>query len=157
MTVLERFARFSDRLFDRVRDRRAFTLSDDIAVDGNLEPLRGQEYAVLVTFRRDGEAVPSPVWFGIDDAGRAYVKTRGDVGKVKRLRNDSRVLMAPSNMRGKPTGPPIRATARLLPEDEWAHAEATLAAAYGTGRKLSERVLGGPDSMAAYIEITPGR
>jgi hypothetical protein len=45
----------------------------------------------------------------------------------------------------------------VLPEAEWARAEAILTAAYGVGRKLSERVLGGPEELAAYIEITPGR
>ena len=157
MSVFERFARLSDRMFDRMRDKRAFTLTDANAVDGDFESLRGHAYAVLVTYRRNGEAMPSPVWFGVDDAGTAYVKTRDDVGKVKRLRNDSRVLIARSNSRGKPTGPAIKGTGRVLPQSEWAHAEATIEAAYGTTRKMSERVLGGPAELAAYIEIRPGR
>ena len=44
-----------------------------------------------------------------------------------------------------------------LPTEEWAHAKKTLAAAYGAGRKMSERVVGGPRDMGAYIEITSGR
>ena len=157
MSVFERFARLSDRMFDRMRDKRAFSLTDANAIDGDFESLRGEAYAVLVTFRRSGEAMPSPIWFGLDDAGNAYVKTRHDVGKVKRLRNDSRVLIAPSNARGKPTGPAIKGTGRLLPQSEWAHAEEAIEAAYGTARKMSERVLGGPEELAAYIEISPGR
>jgi PPOX class probable F420-dependent enzyme len=157
MTAFERLARFSDRMFDRLRDKRAFTLTDNNAIDGDFESLRGHKYAVVVTFRRSGDVVPSPVWFGVDEKGNAYVKTRHDAGKVKRLRNDSRALMALSNTRGKPTGPAIRGTGRVLPREEWPHAEEALAAAYGTGRKISERVLGGPEEMGAYIEITPGR
>lgn len=157
MSGFERMARFGDRVFDRLRDRRAFTISDKTAIDADFGSLRGHRYAVLVTFRRSGDPVPTPVWFGVDDRGRAYVKTRHDAGKVMRLRNDSRVLIAPSTTRGKPVGPAIRGTARVLPEEEWPPAEATLAAAYGTGRKLSERVIGGPDELAAYIQITPGR
>src|SRR5687768_8530199 len=88
MSSSERMARFSDRVFDRLRDKRAFALTEARAVDGDLDSLRGHKYAVLVTFRRDGEAVPSPVWFGVDAAGRAYLKTRYDAAKVKRLRND---------------------------------------------------------------------
>jgi uncharacterized protein len=157
MSASERLARFSDRMFDRLRDKRAFTLTDDNAIDGDFESLRGHKYAVVVTFRRDGDAVPSPVWFGVDETGKAYLRTRHDAGKVKRLGNDSRALIARSNIRGKPTGPAIRGTGRVLPKDEWPHAEEMLAAAYGTGRKISERVLGGPEEMGGYIEIVPGR
>lgn len=156
MTVLERFARVTDRIFDRLRDRRAFTLTDEAATDGDFEELRGRPYAVLVTFRRNGEAMPSPVWFAVE-RGRVYVKTARDVGKVKRLRRDSRVLLAPSNVRGKPLGPAVRGTGRLLPAEEWPRAEETLAAAYGASRRISERVLGSSEEAAVYIEITPGR
>lgn len=157
MTAFERMARLGDRVFDRLRDKRAFALSENDAVDGDFESVRGQEYAVLVTFRRNGEAVPSPIWPGVDERGNVYLKTRHDVGKVKRIANDSRVLIAPSSLRGKPTGPAVRGTARVLPPDEWAHAEQTLAAAHGATRKMSERVLGGPEELAAYVEIRPGR
>jgi uncharacterized protein len=111
---------------------------------------------VVVTFRRNGDAVPSPVWFGVDEEGIVYLKTRHNAGKVKRLRHDSRTLIAPSTIRGKPTGPAIRAIGRVLSEEEWAHAEETLAAAYGTGRSILDGVLGGPEDMDAYIQVTPG-
>jgi PPOX class probable F420-dependent enzyme len=157
MNILERFARFNDGVFDRLRDKQAFTLDEEYAVDGDFAALRGHTYALVVTFRRNGDAVPSPAWFAIDERGVAFVKTRHDAGKVKRLRNDPRVLLAPSNVRGKPAGRAVRATGRVLPEEEWPHAVATLVAAYGLGRKVSERVLGGPGLPAAYLEITSGR
>jgi uncharacterized protein len=157
MSASERIARFSDRMFDRLRDKRAFTLTDDNAIYGDFDSLRGHKYAVVVTFRGNGDAVPSPVGVGVDETGDAYLKTRHDAGKVKRLRNDSRALIARSNMRSKPKGPAIRGTGRVLPKEEWPHAEETLAAAYGTRRRISERVLGGPEEMGGYIQITPGR
>jgi hypothetical protein len=40
---------------------------------------------------------------------------------------------------------------------EWPHAEATLAAGYGWGRRIYERLFGGPKEVSAYVEITPGR
>jgi PPOX class probable F420-dependent enzyme len=144
-------------MFDRLRDKRAFALTEDDAIDAELESLRGNTYAVLVTFRRDGDPVPSPVWFAVDDAGLAYVKTRHDAGKVKRLRNDPRVLIAPSSSRGKPAGRAIKASGRVLPHDEWAHAERVLAAAYGSSRAITERLIGGPDELAAYLEIRRDR
>lgn len=155
MALVERIARFGDRVFDRLRDQRAFALSYEGATDGDLEGLRNHKYALLVTFRRSGEAVPSPVWFGIGDGGHAYVKSADGVGKVKRIRGDSRVLVAPCNARGKPVGPAVRGRARLLPKPEWEHAERTLAAAYGPTRTSFERILGGPEDSAVYIEITP--
>ncbi|HEX7168326.1 MAG TPA: PPOX class F420-dependent oxidoreductase [Acidimicrobiales bacterium] len=155
MTPFERMARLADRMFDRMRDERAFDVGEADAVVGDFESLRGRTYAVLVTFRRSGEAVPSPVWIGVDGSGKAYVKTRRDAGKVKRIRNDDRALVAPSNARGKATGPAVRARARVLPKEEWPHAEATLTSAYGAGRRISERLVGGPDDLAAYVELTP--
>jgi PPOX class probable F420-dependent enzyme len=156
MSAFERWTRLSDRVFDRLRHKRAFTLTDDNAVEDDFESLRSHKYAVVVTFRRNGDAVPSPVWFGVDEEGIVYLKTRHNAGKVKRLRHDSRTLIAPSTIRGKPTGPAIRAIGRVLSEEEWAHAEETLAAAYGTGRRILDGVLGGPEDMDAYIQVTPG-
>ena len=155
MSIIERMSRLSNRMYDRMRDRRAFTLQAEDAGEGTFDALRGHRYALLVTFRRDGSAVPSPVWFGLDDESRAYVRTLHDAGKVKRIRNNPRALIAPSNVRGKPTGPALHGTARIVPKEEWAHAEAALAAAYGFGRKLYEGALGGPEDMATYLEISP--
>jgi PPOX class probable F420-dependent enzyme len=157
MRAFERVARLGDRVFDRLRDKRAFTISEDRAVDGTLDSLRGRKYALLVTFRRNGDPVPSPVWFGVDERGVAYARTGAHAGKVKRLRNDGRVLLAASTMRGKPVGPAIRGTARILPRGEWAHAEATLAAAYGVLRRLEGRAIGSGEDVVEYIEITPRR
>lgn len=155
MSATERLVRLGDRAFDRLRHRAAFTVIDGAAVDGDFDGLRDSKYAVLVTFKRDGTAVPSPVWTAVDTAGNVYVKTASHAGKIKRLRRDSRVLMAPSTMRGKPIGPAIRGTGRVLPEDEWRHAEDTLAAAHGMGRRIAERLLDGDGRSGAYIAITP--
>ena len=154
---MERLGRLGDRIFDGLRHDAAFAVTEEAAIDGDFGALVGASYVLLVTFRRNGEAVPSPVWFVVDGAGAVVVKTRHDAGKVKRLRVDSRVLVAPCNQRGKPLGPAVRATGRLLAVEEWRRAEAALAAAYGLGRKLSDGLLGGPEEASAYLEITPGR
>lgn len=54
----------------------------------------------------------TPVWFAEND-GRLYVMTRSDSGKFKRIRNNPRVEIAPSTMRGQRTGPGISAVAAL--------------------------------------------
>jgi PPOX class probable F420-dependent enzyme len=81
--------------------------------------IQGQKYISLVTFRKSGVAVPTPVWFGEQD-GKLYVKTRSDSGKFKRIRNNPSVKIAPCTMSGKVTGPEFAATARVLPTDLWA-------------------------------------
>jgi PPOX class probable F420-dependent enzyme len=155
MGVKERVGRAMDRVYDRLRHPDAFKLRFEDAVDGDFSALRGAKYGVVVTFRRTGQAVPSPVWFGIDSEGRAYVRTMRVSGKVQRIGNDTRALLAPSSVRGKPTGPVVRGVARVLPEEDWAHAEVTLAAAYGVGRKFYEGMVGNAEGLVAYIEITP--
>jgi PPOX class probable F420-dependent enzyme len=154
VNISERFSRLSNRVYDRMRDRRAFGLRDEDAIDGAFDELRGHKYAVLVTFRRNGDAVPSPVWFGLDKEGHAYFRTLHDAGQVKRIRNNPRALIAPSNVRGKPTGPAIRGTARIVPEEEWPHAEAVLAEAYGLGRKLYAGMFDRNEDMGIYVEIS---
>ena len=69
----------------------------------------------LTTFRRNGQAVPTPVG-GLVQDGTLYALTPPDTGKVKRLRNNPQVTIAPCNMKGAVPDdvPAVRATARLL-------------------------------------------
>jgi len=83
--------------------------------------IQGQKYVSLKTFRKNGLAVATPVWFGEGD-GKLYVMTRGDMGKTKRIRNNAQVRVAPCSLRGTVTGPEFPATARILPPE--AHAQA---------------------------------
>ncbi|MGW7351080.1 PPOX class F420-dependent oxidoreductase [Streptomyces sp. Z26] len=75
-------------------------------------------YVLLTTHRRDGTPVPTPVW-AVEDAGELLVWTRSDAGKVKRLRNDSRVTVTPCDVRGRTAegAEAVEATALLLPDD----------------------------------------
>jgi PPOX class probable F420-dependent enzyme len=148
-------ARLSNKFYDRMRSKAAFTISAADAVERDFEVLRGHKYATVVTFRKSGEAMPSPVWFGLDDQGRAYFHTMHDSGKVKRIRNNGKALIVASTTRGRPTGPVLAGSARIVPEDEWPHAEAALAAAYGVGRKLYQRTLGDASDLGTYIEVSP--
>lgn len=68
---------------------------------GDFLTLRGK-YAVLVTYKRDGTAVPTPVWFARRAQGVRL--DRGQRDKALRLRSDSRALLAPCTARGVPTG-----------------------------------------------------
>jgi PPOX class probable F420-dependent enzyme len=95
--------------------------------------IRGRNYVALTTFRKTGVAVPTPVWFGEDD-GKLYVMARGDSGKIKRIRNNSQVRVAPCSIRGKIKGPEFIAVARILPPEDFPRASATIRRKYWLAR-----------------------
>jgi PPOX class probable F420-dependent enzyme len=106
---------------------------------GNSEDLSAHRNLLLVSFRRDGRPVPTPVWFAsVGDV--LYVRSEANSGKIKRIRRDDRVVMAPCDGRGRPLGPSHDATARVLAGDETIVAETALAARYGIVRRFVERV-----------------
>lgn len=74
-------------------------------------------YLNLVTFRKTGTEVRTPVWFAEQD-GLLYLFSNGSAGKVKRLRNSSRARVAPCDVRGKVLGEWQEAEAHLLSEPE---------------------------------------
>jgi PPOX class probable F420-dependent enzyme len=107
---------------------------DALPADSAVDPRRtGSHELVLVTFRRDGRRVATPVWAAsADDV--VYVRTQRASGKVKRLRNNGSVLLAPCTTRGRPLAAPIAGTARLLGPDEERGAERALRSRYGLVR-----------------------
>jgi PPOX class probable F420-dependent enzyme len=88
-----------------------------------------QKYISLATFRKNGTAVNTPVWFAEAD-GKLYVKTRNDSGKYKRIRNSGLVKVAPCTMNGKITGPVFTGNARIMPAAEWKPAETAMKRKY---------------------------
>ena len=67
------------------------------------QALADNKYVALTTFRKTGEAVSSPVWIiGLDDGSFGFWTSSGS-GKAKRLAHTSRVIVQPSDARGKPT------------------------------------------------------
>ena len=118
------------------------------------EHLRGHKYCLLVTYKRSGEAVPTPVWFGLGER-KLYVRSEADAAKVKRLRNDPKVRVAPCTVRGRPLGPPAEGLARVLevPGEQDA-AEAALQGNYGLGRRIYERAGGALGVDTVYLEVT---
>src|SRR5437867_2586309 len=60
-------------------------------------------YLSLTTFRRDGSAVATPVWF-VHDFDRLLVQTDGSSGKVQRLQRNPHAIVAPCTARGRVTG-----------------------------------------------------
>ena len=74
-----------------------------------------EKYVSLVTFRRDGTAVATAVWFAAmgDEFG---VITETNVGKVKRIRNNPAVTLQLCDLKGtvNTDAPVLAGTARLV-------------------------------------------
>jgi PPOX class probable F420-dependent enzyme len=86
-----------------------------------LESFVGQWAVLLTTYKRDGTPIGTPVNIAVD-GNRAFVRTFDTAWKLKRIHNNPEVEIAPSTWRGRPTGPAIRARARLLEGEESAYA-----------------------------------
>src|SRR5918995_3216695 len=89
-------------------------------------PFTRQGTVLLTTFRRDGTPVRTPVNIAVD-GDRAFIRSSDSAGKVKRIRNNPEVTIAPCTGRGRPTGPPITARARILSGQDSARAGRLLA------------------------------
>jgi uncharacterized protein len=94
-----------------------------------LEPFDRRKTVLLTTHRRDGTPVGTPVHIVVD-GDRTFVRTWDTTGKLKRIRNDPSVEICPSTVGGRPTGPGIRARARVLEGDESAYAGRILSRKY---------------------------
>ena len=103
----------------------------------------------LITFRKNGLGVSTPVWFG-EDNRHLYVMTNGKSGKSKRLRNNPEVRICPANIRGKVTGPEFSARVRFLRPDEFAQARKLINAKYWLARMPLLW-----SKTNTYLEITP--
>ena len=71
------------------------------------------KYLSLTSYRRDGSEVPTPVWF-VEDGGRLLVQTDLKSGKVKRIRANPEVSVAPCNGRGRLRGASVKGHAEVL-------------------------------------------
>ena len=86
-------------------------------MNAGLAPIRDAKTILLTTYKRDGTAVATPVSVAFDGE-RAFFRSYDKAWKTKRLRHDPAVQAAPATLRGKPTGPAIRARATLLDSEQ---------------------------------------
>jgi PPOX class probable F420-dependent enzyme len=83
------------------------------------------DYLNMETFRKNGEGIRTPVWFAADPAtslrssdAKLYIYTIENTGKVKRVRNNPRVKVAPCGRTGTLEGEWIDAQARVVVGEE---------------------------------------
>ena len=86
-----------------------------------LVPMRATEATVvdLVTYRRDGRPVHTPV-LSTPRGAALIIRTHHTAGKLKRLANNPSVQVAPCDGRGRLLGDPQTGTGTILPEAETA-------------------------------------
>ena len=93
-------------------------------------------YLNLETFRKTGVGVRTPVWFvqnvlhSVATTTVFYIYSEADAGKVKRIRNNTKVRLAPCTMRGDVRGDWIDGRARICEDDEAAHGQRLLTRKY---------------------------
>src|SRR3954454_182080 len=155
MVVKHRLADISYWLYDRMRHPSAFPAASERGTASEFSGFDGSQYAVLVSFRKDGTPVPTPVWFALLDARRFVTSTDRRTAKVKRIRRDPRVRVFPSDPRGKPLGPAVDGVARLVDGGDVGQlAEQALDRKYGRTRRVYERVMTRPEDML-FVEVEP--
>jgi PPOX class probable F420-dependent enzyme len=75
--------------------------------------LEQQQYIALRTFRQNGEAVDTPVWFA-EHEGIIYIETSAYSGKVKRIKQNPNVKVIPCNLKGDLLGPAMPGRAHII-------------------------------------------
>jgi uncharacterized protein len=139
----------------RWRDPREFAKTSAVALP-SFQELAAERYVSLVTFRRNGNGVPTPLWVAAH-AGRLYAVTDGASAKMKRLKVTDRVRLAACDRSGKVRGEWIDATARRVDDPALeARAMAALARKYSWQFAMLTWFsrLFGRISRRAFIEIT---
>jgi hypothetical protein len=96
-----------------------------------MDDIGRSRYVSLTTYRKNGTAVPTPVWHVIS-GGDLFIVSDAGAGKVKRIRNNSRVVVTVCDIRGKmaPDAPSAEGTARILDEAGTQAARRLLAGRY---------------------------
>jgi PPOX class probable F420-dependent enzyme len=98
--------------------------------------LAAVSYVALVSYRRDGTPVSTPVWVVGHGAGLA-IWTARKTYKVKRIERNPAVTVAPCTFRGQVTGPAVAGRATIMSDEETAHLRKVIARKYGVTGWLS--------------------
>jgi hypothetical protein len=104
--------------------------------------IAGEKYVSLTTYKRDGTPKALPVWIVRLDDTRAAFTTPSDSWKAKRIANDPRVVLQPSNSRGVVTegSTPVAGTAEIVTGERFEQVRALVKAEYGVMYHLAVAV-----------------
>lgn len=113
-----------------------------------------QQYMSVETYRKTGEAVRTPVWF-IEVNGEFLFNTEETSAKVKRIRRNPSVKIAPCDMRGELKGEFISGTARFLSPEETSSAKKIYARKYSLMGRLFELMGNTRKSARVFLSVKP--
>jgi len=117
----------------------------------SITSLSPHEFINLISYRKTGTAVATPVWF-VHDADTLYVMTGHNAGKVKRIRNNSQVMLAPCDARGKLKGDQVPGQASLQDAHQTERTTELVRKRYGLlGWLLTRR--GGDDRQGISVSL----
>jgi PPOX class probable F420-dependent enzyme len=96
-----------------------------------VDDIGSSRYVSLTTYRKDGTGVATPVW-QVVNGGELIVVSDAEAWKVKRIRNNSHVVVTVCDIRGKiaPGAPSAQGTARLLDQADTETGRTLLARKY---------------------------
>jgi len=119
----------------------------------SLEQFSKKKYLNLETFRKSGVSMKTPVWF-VQDGEIIYVQTMANSGKVKRIRNNGRVNIAPCKMDRKLNGSWVPAQAREVTDPEVSMtADGLLDKKYGLLKKIFSNQRASKEAQDIILEI----
>ena len=100
------------------------------------DPWKGQNYVNIETYRKSGAAVATPTWF-FKEGETLLVITGAVSGKVKRIRNNPQVRVAPCKYNGTLVGQWVKGSVELVSAaEESKRIDALLRKKYGLMKAL---------------------
>jgi PPOX class probable F420-dependent enzyme len=122
-----------------------------------LDTIGDASYALVTSYRKDGRAVPTPVWV-VRDGDALAIWTTTNAGKVKRIRRDGSVLIGPCDVRGRPTGDQVPGAAVIMDAAGTARVRTLLKQKYGIFGRITlwgSRLRRGPNgTIGIRISLT---
>jgi PPOX class probable F420-dependent enzyme len=94
-----------------------------------------KKYINIETYKKNGQAVRTPVWFIVDNA-KIYSRTDLNSGKVKRARNNAHARVAPCDARGRAMGKWVDGEIRIANISESEQVNQLLNQKYGLQGRL---------------------
>ncbi len=116
----------------------------------------GQSYLSLKTYRKNGDELPTPVWF-VREGDMFYVRTLAGSGKVKRIYNNPKVEIMPCGQMGELLGTWVPAQAHeVLDEEVVSRVNSLVTAKYGDMAQAFETQARERGQRYTLLLIEPG-